>query len=66
MKCKWTKRTDMAKPFDVIVRCVNCDAVADSEDIKFGCARCIANEFGGTYSPRNWFRMHKDGGWYKP
>lgn len=64
MKYKSTKRV-MAKPFNAIVRCVNCNAVADSEDIKFGCARCEAYDCGGSSTPSNWSKIFPDGGWYK-
>ena len=53
MKYKSTKRIS-SKPFNAIVQCINCDKVADSEDIKFGCARCESYEFDGI------------SGWYKP
>ena len=55
------------KPIDVIMRCVNCDQVADSEDIKFGCARCESYNVdpNGQYVPKSWCMTHPDGGWYQ-
>ena len=65
MQYKFTKRKNQPKPFTVIMRCVNCDAVATEEDIKFGCARCEANDCGGYHSPKDWSKKFPDGGWYQ-
>lgn len=64
MKYKSTKRLS-AKPLDIIVRCVNCDLIADTDDIKFGCGRCAGYDCGGRYTPSNWMKIFKEGGWYK-
>ena len=53
MKYKFTKRIS-SKPFNAIVQCINCDAVATAEDIKYGCARCESYEYDSI------------SGWYKP
>jgi hypothetical protein len=53
MRYKYTKRIS-SKPFVTIVQCINCDAVATSEDIEYGCARCESygtNDISGWYKP---------------
>ena len=62
------EKKEIAKPFVTIVRCVNCNAVGNCEDIEFGCARCIANDFGmehpTTYTRKDWFKEFPEGGWH--
>jgi len=52
------------RQFKVILRCVNCDRYANTEDIKFGCANCEQIIHSGEF-PTGFKIIHPEGGFYK-
>lgn len=65
MKIRYSARPKI-KQLDVTLHCVNCDKLANAEDIKFGCIRCADYKLGGAHGVPSWWELiHPEGGWYQ-